>query len=357
MPRLRTTLPRDFRPYEPVYTVAELEQLFDRRHLDARGGYGKAPAISHPSVDVDGVRWLLDRGADIEATDTYDSSPLTCRAGWIGSADVVRLLLERGADPNRAGRSSSPLMAAAVKLELETVDLLLAAGANPLATAGYRDVTPLDRAMTQLKAHQAGLGLDLARRLLPLGASVSGETPRYLRRTVSEVQRWAADGTGGARVTAELAALTELLDLLGVEVPAPPRRLADDERITVTAPDRDVTARYRELWDLLVPAGGAAPSVQGEVVRIAGRIGHEVLGNGGGNWDRDFEAMLTAYAVHVRTGAPLDAADLARVDRAVDGLRGGAVDEDAVDTLTELSVRWVLRNPVRVGLEPPVYRR
>lgn len=39
--------------------------------------------------------------------------------------------------------------------------------------------------------------------------------------------------------------------------------------------------QFSWLWDYLVPMGGSAETVQGEVVRIAGRIGGELFNNGG----------------------------------------------------------------------------
>jgi uncharacterized protein len=53
---------------------------------------------------------LLDHGADINAIDDeYQSTPLGVAARW-GNRDMVRFLIERGADPNKAGAEwSTPL--------------------------------------------------------------------------------------------------------------------------------------------------------------------------------------------------------------------------------------------------------
>src|SRR5699024_12347938 len=77
-------------------------------------------------------------------------------------------------------------------------------------------------------------------------------------------------------VAAKTKDLEMLLELLGVDLPEPVRLLAPGEPITV----RGATWREpkRELWDMLVPDGGAAGSAQGEVIRIAGRVGHETRG-------------------------------------------------------------------------------
>ena len=62
------------------------------------------------SGDVAKARLLLDHGADINAVDDeYRTTPLGMAARW-GQRKMVALLLERGADPNKAGAAwSTPL--------------------------------------------------------------------------------------------------------------------------------------------------------------------------------------------------------------------------------------------------------
>jgi hypothetical protein len=53
--------------------------------------------------DVEKAALLIDHGADIDAIDAeFSSTPLGYAARW-GHGDVVKLLLERGADPDKAG--------------------------------------------------------------------------------------------------------------------------------------------------------------------------------------------------------------------------------------------------------------
>ena len=347
----RTTLPKEFRTGE-LYSIAELDGIFANVEVTAVGrDYTKESALMSERLDADGIRWLIERGAQVNATDRFGNTALTHHSMWRTNLDVVSTLLEHGADPNITGHSS-PLASAAEYMNVDGLELLLERGADPLLSFGRPDGNALDRAMTRMKDYQAAAALEVARILVARGASVSGDTPKYLRQTMSHLQGLVARGKGSE---ANLAQLHELFELLGVEPSVPPRVLAPGAPITVTA--EAWKGQYSELWKMLVPGGGPAESVQGEVLRIAGRVGHELLDNGGGNWDKDFDQMLQAYRMHVRTGATLSEDDLDRVDEAVETLTGGGYDEDAVDTLTELAVAWVLRNPDRVGLTPPKYAR
>lgn len=111
------------------------------------------------------------------------------------------------------------------------------------------------------------------------------------------------------------------------------------------------------LWDLLVPSSGAAHTAQGEAIRIAGRLSHEILDNGGVNWGADFSRMLDAFASLVGTRVPLDADDLAETRELASALRRGSGDEDQLARLTRLAVAWVERNPTPVALTQVAYGR
>ena len=82
------------------------------------------------SGDAKKAKLLLDRGADIDAIDDeYRATPLGLAARW-GRADMVRFLLERGADPNKGGAVwSRPLAWAQKKGHSAIAGDLIAAGA------------------------------------------------------------------------------------------------------------------------------------------------------------------------------------------------------------------------------------
>ena len=153
-------------------------------------------------------------------------------------------------------------------------------------------------------------------------------------------------------VEAASAALDRFYALF--DVPPVPRRAMHDGRSPIVAAAKRWEDRYRELWDRLVPSSGAAATVQGEVVRIAGKIARELDGNGGVNWDAQFRRMAEAWLGHVRTGVPLPAEALAEAALLVADVkrRGGDARR-----MCELAVGWVALNPEPMAFPTPAYER
>ncbi len=86
------------------------------------------------------VRMLLQAGADVNATTTNSlATALHLAAQAVGGTESVKALLEYGADVNaREGAAGqTPLMFAAAENRVESVELLLGAGADP---EGYGNV-------------------------------------------------------------------------------------------------------------------------------------------------------------------------------------------------------------------------
>ena len=89
-----------------------------------------ATAYRHPDV----VRLLLERGADVDARSKPGTTALFLACSR-GQTSTVRSLLARGLSPNTRGTLTgrTPLMWAAYARSLPTFDLLLGAGADPQA--------------------------------------------------------------------------------------------------------------------------------------------------------------------------------------------------------------------------------
>jgi ankyrin repeat protein len=100
---------------------------------NARNEVGATPLMW--AVDAaDTTRLLLEYGADANAKSDAGRTPLVIAAGRFGSAAVIRLLLDYGANPSveapGLGGSTSPLVEAAYRGDAATMRLLLQGGAH-----------------------------------------------------------------------------------------------------------------------------------------------------------------------------------------------------------------------------------
>ena len=92
--------------------------------LEAKDAYGRTPlsVAAREMAPVDVVRTLLDAGAAVDTTDESGATPLSL-AAWRGSADVVDLLLQRGAAIPADGPERGRLEPALLRKQLELAEL------------------------------------------------------------------------------------------------------------------------------------------------------------------------------------------------------------------------------------------
>ena len=92
--------------------------------------------------------------------------------------------------------------------------------------------------------------------------------------------------------------------------------------------------------------------MQGEAIRIVGRLSHEILNNGGMNWDEDFRAMRNYLAEILSGGKPADAAVIAQIKKISPN-----TDEAVFENIAKVVVEWILDNPDPIRLGEVGYRR
>jgi ankyrin repeat protein len=138
--------------------VAALRQLLDEGHKADEGGDAWTALIwASRSGSIDAISLLLDAGADVNLPgstgDNWDATPLQ-HAILQRQRAAVRLLLDRGADPNRGtgARSLTPLFLAAGDTDPAILELLLAHGADP-TVEDENGATPLSRAVSAGTLH------------------------------------------------------------------------------------------------------------------------------------------------------------------------------------------------------------
>lgn len=125
----RKTLPADFGELVKSGDVDALKAVFEKCDWDATLGYYKEPALSMRQIPDELVRWLVEQGADINARDKYQRTPLYSQAGtWSGN---IPLFLELGAELEALDyQNQTPLHAAVNYYRTQAVRDLVAHGAN-----------------------------------------------------------------------------------------------------------------------------------------------------------------------------------------------------------------------------------
>jgi len=123
----------------------------------------------------------------------------------------------------------------------------------------------------------------------------------------------------------------------------------------------DEAVQFNQLWNYLVPPYGRAQTAQGEIIRIAGRVQHEMLDNGGINWDDDFRKMLHSFPKYLRLGNAFDEDDIKLAELLTQFLitagDEGRIDDCLCATLCSCAVTWVKQNPEVIAPLEADYKR
>ncbi len=134
------TLNADLRTAAKEGNTEEVERLLDRgANIEAKDTYGRTPLMFAAKYGkTETVKLLMDRGANIEAKNNMGRTPLMI-AAWRGDTETVELLLDHEANIEATDNSGgwTPLMLAALWGETETVELLLNREANIEAKNTY----------------------------------------------------------------------------------------------------------------------------------------------------------------------------------------------------------------------------
>ncbi|MBB1156571.1 MULTISPECIES: ankyrin repeat domain-containing protein [Amycolatopsis] len=353
--RKRKTLPKNFSEMLASASLAELQAVFERTEVDARGGYGKETAIGFLDCPDELIVWLVGQGLDVDAANQYGETPLWTRAAR-GAAAQIPLLLSLGADIERPrAHSGTPLHGAASRQRSETVRVLIEHGANVHATIdGKPGLTPLLHGLRLTENIGIAGMAESAALLLEAGAPVPDEARDLVRRIGASFEFHRTNFSHDL-LDATDAGLHELYRLFDVE-PVPPR-LIHDGISPIAVPAGTWQKQHAHLWELLVPSSGAAKTMQGEAIRVSGKVAREILDNGSGNWDRSFRAMTDALPGYFASGTPLPDAELQEAQALAKRTRSGNGDDEELARLSELAVAWVRLNATPLPMAPPTYNR
>lgn len=336
MARKRKTLPRDFAEQLKTKTPDEIIAVLDTCELDARGGHDKRTALHFHDLPDEVTRLLVERGLDID-TPTLGgsrSTPLKSRMGWHTDLSV---LIELGAQVGRPGEAHNPLWSA---LYLPPqVRQLIAAGAD-VTVRDHRGQGLLDHALIYASNNQLEALAETARMLLDAGAPAPLDPDTWVTRLgeIFEFARERFDPDTVDEASAAMDALYAMFDVTPVG-----RRVMHDGVSPIQVGAVDVDERYDELFELLVPGSGPAATVQGEVIRITGKLRSEIFRNGGANWNAGFPALADALGAYLQTGTTVGDTDELRA--LAHCARFSTVDDETLLRLRHWAADWVQANP------------
>lgn len=150
--------------------------------------------------------------------------------------------------------------------------------------------------------------------------------------------------------------LTKLYELF--EVKPVEKRITHDGVSPIKLVEGSWEEQYEELWSFLIPSSGPAKTVQGEVIRIPGRVRDELDRNGGANWDRNYRKMLQALPQYLSLGSSLSDQELEEIKQVIAQIHSKENDDEAsLDRLCQFALAWIKQNPNPIDLKEPSYKR
>ena len=354
MAKKRVTLPKEFNELLTDGNIDQLKAVYNKCELTAHNGrYSLSTALHFGGVPDELVIWLVEQGLDINIPDYYGATPLYRQA--ILGRDTVKLLCELGADiekPNTYG--DTPLHMAAEFFHPKTVKFLIDKGANVNAKNDMGR-TPLASVLMVCRGIYIAQTAEIASMLLDAGAKKTSKMKERVEQIGKdfEFHRESIHPDYIEGADKGLAKLYELFDVKPVA-----KRITHDGVSPILVKEGSWEERYEELWSFLIPSSGAAKTVQGEVIRIPGRVRDELDRNGGVNWDRNYRKMLQAMPHYLSLGTPLSDTDLEEAKQVISQIYGKDFNDSLrLDRLCQLSLAWIEQNPEPLPLEEPSYKR
>ena len=349
MAKKKKTLPANFGELLEAKDLEALKAVFNECELNAYDRHSfKKPTLSFYDVPLELMDWLIAQGADINVKDEYERTPLHYHA-QVNNVERVALLLEKGADIEAQDKyKNTPLHFAEYNAEVAQLFIQKGADIKAKDNMGHN---VMERMLARLSNGYLVKAAKAAEVYLKAGLKPSKFAKEQVTR-VGEDFEFHRNNFNPEYLEETDAALQELYKLF--DVPPVPRRIQHDGKSPIVLTGYTWQERYEQAWTLLVPSNGSAATVQGEVVRIAGRINLELLRNAMGNWDKEYRKMLTAISGYLQQGNPLSESELAEVS----DIQKHILEDDGTGTkrLCELATAWVVQNPQPIALGKVNYK-
>lgn len=296
-------------------------------------------------------KWFVEQGFDVHFEERC-SQPIHEHAQCCEN-NIEGIILAGGDIEARGGSNYTPLLYACKAIQPSSLKVLLRYGANVNAMNFYKmGALELVLRMWKGDSSRAVRAVECMELLINAGAVVEERLKDEVIAICKDYEKRKADMS---KDTLEICedAMTRMCELFEVERPVPN---IHDGTALITVSSEGWRNQHEVLWDMLVPGVGKCTTVQGEVIRIGGRISDEIFRNGGGNWDREYRKMLNALKRYYAMGKVHDEKEY---QEALALIKSIGRDSDGKDVLRlcEINVHWVLANPKPIMLGDVNYIR
>lgn len=297
-------------------------------------------------------KWFVEQGFDIHL-EKWCGQPIHYHAQ--AAKNNIEGIILAGGDIEQTSKGDTPLLWAAEAPNPSSLSVLIRYGANVHAKTGnivFRNVGALELIFKRWKRNNAVRAVECMELLVNAGITMEDWMRDEVIDLCKDYER-SKDSTYTNDLQPYEEAMTRMCKLFDVERPIP--NIHDGTAlITVTATDwRD---QHEELWNMLVPGVGKCKTVQGEVIRIGGRINDEIFSNGGRNWDREYRKMLNALKKYYVMGEVPDEEEHQEALALIKSIGRNSDGEDVL-RLCKINVHWVLANPKPIMLGDVNYSR
>ena len=367
------TLPKNYQELLHKGDVEELKKVFDKCELTAcERGNLKCSALHFYDVPYEFMKWVLDQGYDPNTMSAH-SVPLCYNFSDI---ENLKLLIEYGADVNhKCSWDATPFhylcdwfstaLKPDVSRKIETFNLFLQNGADinarnksnetPLLYILRRERVPetdfVKMVEILLEEHAKNKGSSLTEKsagknqhpipdedwlIAQKEIKRIGESHEFYKMEI-------IDEDFRNERSANMKRLYEIFDVEPV-----PERVMVTENSTIKVTSDKWQEQYEELWNMLVPGNGRAEFLQGEAIRLLGKLSYEVLEMGCCNWNTDFAKLPKAFRLIISYGSQLKKEDYDEALSILENIKNIAEDEFAF--LSQKTVEWILKNPKPVKL-------
>lgn len=350
MAKLRKTLPKNFKEIVVSSDAAAIKAALKKCEPNAHyAAFDDRTALMNPDLPAEVIRWLVEEyGADINYADRYGNTALSEAA--VRKPGHIDLLVSLGAEVNfQKDGYPTALIYAAMYHRPDSVKELLRLGADVHITIDKARRNALEESLLRCQNANIPQMAEIAQILIGAGLEITDSMKEQVTR-IGENFEFFRDSFDPDYLPVCDAALTELYTIF--DVPPVPHKKKYDGSAPISVHGRTWTQQYNELWELLVPGSGKAKYVQGEAIRIVGRLSHEILDNGGANWDGDFRAMRDTLAGILSGGKPVEEKIIQQIKKISPN-----TDEGAFEDIAKAVVKWILANPHPVELGEVSYRR